>query len=344
MSALSRYRPLPRPLAATIAALAFGPVVATAYSSTAPEGSVADGFAWAAYMTASAAIASIVGLIFGVPRVRPDYQPAQTERYLANSNLEQISDWLTKVLVGAGLVQIAVVPSALARAGRWLGDGLAVSNGPAFACAALLYGSGVGFGGAYLWARLRLRVLLEMTDRNAVEESRRERFVRDLQQLANEPDAGEPESAESLRNAVQGAMVSAQSADPASSPTILWVDDYPQNNTPIVRTLRSLGITVELALTTEEALSRLAVGSYRLIISDLGRKEDGVDREMAGLDLINEIRSRGYAVPVIIYAGYRGLQHRNELVSAGAVLVTNKASDLIPIAVDLAVRGTAESH
>lgn len=322
-------------------AIALGPTAAIFYAALAPEGSIADGLAWTAYMAATASIAAIAGLIFGVPRMRADYQPAESERYLANSNLEQISDWLTKVLVGAALVQIAVVPSALGDAGRWLGKGLTVSNADAYSCVAVLYGAGVGFGGAYLWARLRLRVLLEATDRNAAEESQRERHVRTLRQLTQTPDQGEPESTEALRYAVQGAMTSVKAAPPSANPAILWVDDFPQNNTPIVSTLRELGINVELALTTTEALARVAIDAYNLIITDLGRKEDGDDRDMAGLELIKELRARGHGVPVIVYAGYRGLQHRSELTAAGATMVTNKASDLIPVAVDLAVRGTS---
>lgn len=327
-----------------LGALALGPAFAILYAALAPQGSIADGMAWAAYMVATASIAAIAGLIFGVPRMRSDYQPSQTERYLANSNLEQISDWLTKVLVGAALVQIAAVPSALAAAGRWLGEGLTVSNADAFSCVAVLYGAGVGFGGAYLWARLRLRVLLEATDRNAAEESQRERHVRVLRQLTQSPDQGEPESTEALRYAVQGAMTSVKAVPPSANPTILWVDDFPQNNTPIVSTLRELGIAVEIALTTAEALARVGVNNYNLIITDLGRKEGEEDRSMAGLELINELRARGHGVPVIVFAGSRGLQHRAELTAAGAAMVTNKASDLIPVAVDLAVRGNADTR
>src|SRR5262245_22255856 len=67
-----------------------------------PGGDVVDGMRWAVYMLATALVAAIAGLVFGVPRARADFAPEASERYEANSNLEQISDWLTKLLVGAG--------------------------------------------------------------------------------------------------------------------------------------------------------------------------------------------------------------------------------------------------
>jgi high-affinity Fe2+/Pb2+ permease len=64
------------------------------------------------FMLAAIALSSVVGFIFGVPRTRIDQTDSddkmtkaswssrsQPGRFEANSNLEQISDWLTKVLV-----------------------------------------------------------------------------------------------------------------------------------------------------------------------------------------------------------------------------------------------------
>src|SRR5258708_423417 len=81
-------------------------------------------------------IGALLGFIFGIPRVprsaasaAPQPQPAggatgaastsappQDDRRLTtNTNLEDISDWLTKILVGAGLAQLAVLPGKLTR-------------------------------------------------------------------------------------------------------------------------------------------------------------------------------------------------------------------------------------
>lgn len=103
----------------------------------------------------------LVGFLFGMPRAlaadgNNSDQP-QGERYQSNTNLEQISDWLTKILVGVTLVQIGRAPGGLARLGRNLSPlygGRADS--PGFALATVgLFAAG-GFLWSYLWARLFL--------------------------------------------------------------------------------------------------------------------------------------------------------------------------------------------
>lgn len=56
---------------------------------------------------------------------------------------------------------------------------------------------------------------------------------------------------------------------------------------------------------------------------------------MAGLHLIQALRGRGNDVPVIIFAGRRGVSHQAELMAAGATLVTNRASQLFERAVSI---------
>lgn len=292
-----------------------------------------DGARWTMYMLAAAAVAVILGLIFGVPRARADFNAEATERYSSNSNLEQISDWLTKLLVGAGLVEIKSIPGWAADAGGYLGAGMAVPNAAAFSVAALVYGAGVGFTSAYLWTRLRLRFLLESSDRIAAEASRqRDQIVLALSR-ANAPSE-EPESSTDLRKAAESAISSMKAADRKGISPILWVDDYPSNNTSIVEALASLSIRVDLALSTKEALERLRLRRYGLIISDLGRTEDGQENDTAGLDLIRAVRETDTVTPIFIYAGPRGTAMRAELEAAGATLVTARPSTVFEQAVE----------
>ena len=71
---------------------------------------------------ASAFVGGLLGFLFGIPRAlqgdHPDGPRAAdgsgrdglpAASYRANTNLEQISDWLTKILVGVGLVQIGEI-------------------------------------------------------------------------------------------------------------------------------------------------------------------------------------------------------------------------------------------
>lgn len=135
---------------------------------------------WGARNTASAAvlwsmtclaIGSLVGFLFGIPRVlqaeasagpppagstpSPNGQPAGASTYTlkVNTNLEQISDWLTKIFVGLGLVQLQRVPEHLNRASVFIASGLA-PNSKYFAGGLILYFSVLGFLGFYLLTRL----------------------------------------------------------------------------------------------------------------------------------------------------------------------------------------------
>lgn len=58
-------------------------------------------------------VAALVGFLFGVPRSprRPDQNPASAS--YSSTNLEEISDWLTKILIGAALVSLPTVPAFL---------------------------------------------------------------------------------------------------------------------------------------------------------------------------------------------------------------------------------------
>ena len=64
---------------------------------------------------ASFVLGFLIGFLFGVPRTVESNDPTLSKnsqtRVQANTNLEQISDWLTKILVGVGLTQITPILS-----------------------------------------------------------------------------------------------------------------------------------------------------------------------------------------------------------------------------------------
>jgi len=78
---------------------------------------------------------------------------------------------------------------------------------------------------------------------------------------------------------------------------ILWVDDHPENNIYERRVFRSLGIFVDLARSTEEALEMLRQTRYDAVISDMER--DGIRDE--GLKMLKQMRQHQLMRPVIFY-------------------------------------------
>ncbi|GAB2588838.1 hypothetical protein [Kribbella endophytica] len=115
---------------------------------------------------AAAAFGGVLGFLFGIPKTLQSQQlDGQRVRYLANTNLEEISDWLTKIIVGVGLIQIATLPSALRRLGAWLGPLFGGEpHSPAFAIVYAAYCAVSAFLLLYLWTRSRLRGVLQAAD------------------------------------------------------------------------------------------------------------------------------------------------------------------------------------
>ncbi len=105
----------------------------------------------------------LIGFIFGIPRTGAA-DPAQAAgssaagrpSYVPNTNLEDVSDWLTKLLIGVGLVQLSSAPRHLRRfAEAWRAStGHALSA--ADAAAVIVFFLCVGLLTGYLWTRLAL--------------------------------------------------------------------------------------------------------------------------------------------------------------------------------------------
>ena len=113
---------------------------------------------------AAAAIGGLAGFLFGIPRIlqSDSLAPNEDSRVLANSNLEQISDWLTKILVGASLVQITAVPSALGSLSAMLAP--AFGNQPSsgsFAIGVIIFSVVGGFMIVYAWTRTKFLEILK---------------------------------------------------------------------------------------------------------------------------------------------------------------------------------------
>lgn len=105
---------------------------------------------------------------------------------------------------------------------------------------------------------------------------------------------------------------------------VLWVDDRPTNNINERQAFEALGVVFTLALSTEEALSKLAVSKFGAVISDMGRKE-GPDE---GYILLAKLRESGNQTPMFIYAGSDAIEHRNEAQRRGAQGNTNNPQEL----------------
>jgi CheY-like chemotaxis protein len=111
---------------------------------------------------------------------------------------------------------------------------------------------------------------------------------------------------------------------------ILWVDDHPNNNGYERRMLLALGISVDLATSTGEALEKVGHTSYDVILSDMAR-----DRPDAGLVLLRRLRKAGSRIEVVFYVGELDADLG---VPAGAFGITNYPEPLLHYVFDVLER------
>ena len=74
-----------------------------------------------------------------------------------NTNLEQISDWLTKIIVGVALVEFKPLTEEMGKAAAFMAKSLGGEEATSFSLAIILYFLVSGLLGSYLLTRLFLQ-------------------------------------------------------------------------------------------------------------------------------------------------------------------------------------------
>jgi hypothetical protein len=157
-------------------------------------------FAMIGIMVAGASLLSggLLGFLFGIPYTlqheRSNNSASnntdikfvsedQQVNYRANTNLEQISDWLTKILVGVGLTQITTISERFHQIANTVSAGLGNTDGSrVYAFATILFFLICGFLFSYLWTRLFLPGAFKQADLSALV-NRVERASKEVKQV-----------------------------------------------------------------------------------------------------------------------------------------------------------------
>jgi hypothetical protein len=131
-----------------------------------------------------------------------------------NTNLEEISDWLTKIIVGLGLINLAKIPLKLQSLADLLAGEMHPPNQRAFALSLIIYFAITGFLYGYLFTRLFLQRAFALSDLSALTLTASELSEKvDLlaqQALAANPQAGKGPTKEQVQAAEQVAQVTSQ--------------------------------------------------------------------------------------------------------------------------------------
>jgi hypothetical protein len=175
---------------------------------------------------------AVLGFLFGLPRTShhdsgPDAGAIGTPlAHHINTNLEQISDWLTKILVGLGLASIGRIPGRLVALSQSLAAALSDKPSAAseqFALAELIFFLSLGFLLGYLWTRLELAPAIRVADLSATGNGQRNfqkmgNLVRDAELAVNR---GTPEGVKEGLGRAELALKLAPEDDPSSIPALI---------------------------------------------------------------------------------------------------------------------------
>jgi hypothetical protein len=153
----------------SIAGFALGLVIVAIYASATPAFAVTFGVL-AALGAAAWLSGGVLGFLFGVPRLRAasaqSNASSAASTFVPNTNLEQISDWLTKIIVGAALVQLRVIAEDVNGLALAVGQALGTRGGAVISGGVMVLYFAGGFMWGYLWCSLRIfREMSALTDR-----------------------------------------------------------------------------------------------------------------------------------------------------------------------------------
>jgi hypothetical protein len=155
-----------------------------------------SGHFWSVGMlVAGAALLSgfLLGFIFAIPRVDgpkrdPGASQLEDQETPRNGNLVEISDWLTKIIVGVGLVELHSISGELGKLARYLAPGLqpvpcvggascaeSLASAQAVGLAILTFYFALGFLLGYVWTMIFFQSDLERKLKDAEEQKENER-------------------------------------------------------------------------------------------------------------------------------------------------------------------------
>jgi ABC-type amino acid transport system permease subunit len=120
---------------------------------------------------------ALLGFLFGVPRLNRNYDPREdygrTTKYLPNTNLEDVSDWLTKIIIGITLTQLAKIPDYLQGIADYVTANSSCAGqdchlaGPVIV-SLLVYFFIAGFLSGYYYTRIFLPTLFSIMEENSI--------------------------------------------------------------------------------------------------------------------------------------------------------------------------------
>ncbi|MCM2564585.1 MULTISPECIES: response regulator [Janthinobacterium] len=260
-----------------------------------------------------------------------------------NSNLVEVSDWLTKIIVGVGLIELKSLPGSARNMAAFIAPSLDTDTPTAMAVVGgiMLFFSVHGFLIGYLLTRIYLSIMIKRADSMVKNESVRLQSGKEIE--VAELSRLQQKSLEDMQEAVtqlllahppcEGAAVTALAGMPAEkkpASLVLWLDDHPRNNTLLVEQLERENIKVDQAVSTRQALAMLQQKPYALLITDMARVENRRRIKDAGIRTVREVQQAQPGLPIIVYCSKDTIaSYGTEAEAAGARFITTSGTSLL---------------
>jgi len=106
---------------------------------------------------------------------------------------------------------------------------------------------------------------------------------------------------------------------------MLLVNDNPTEMSSVISLLNGIGMSVEVATSTDEALSKLKAHAFDVVNSRRG------NNRAAGIELLQSMRAQGYKQPVIFTVG---VYEPDKGVPPFAFGITNRIDELCNLVFD----------
>jgi CheY-like chemotaxis protein len=112
-----------------------------------------------------------------------------------------------------------------------------------------------------------------------------------------------PEARRAVTQATKRAVLNRveRNADLLGRARVLWVDDHPENNRPIVDLLDRFGAVVETPRSNAAALELMDTTHFHVVLSDVGRDDEGPESSRAGVRLAEEVYRRTHGQKTILF-------------------------------------------
>jgi len=272
-----------------------------------------------------------------------------------NSNLVEVSDWLTKIIVGVGLIELKSLPASARSVAAFIAPSLAVDTATAMAVVGgiMLFFSVHGFLIGYLLTRIYLSIMIKRADSLVKNESVRlesgkeievtelsrlqQKSLDDMQEAVTQLLLAHPPDGSPAVTALAGVPTAHK---PAS--LVLWLDDHPRNNTLLVEQLERENIKVDQAVSMRQALAMLQQKRYALLITDMARAENGRRVKDAGVRTVREVRQAQPDLPIVVYCSKDTVaSYGTEAEAAAPVSSPPRAPACWPASTSYCTRGAA---